>query len=134
MKKENGKGKGKGKGKVKREVEREEEEEEEEDDELMFDFATRRRERKEKERREAPVGPPRCKPGSKVWDGVSRWKHYSLCLAYVRSLNLKDQKDWEAWCKLGPRPADVPSAPNKIYAGIGWSGWGSFHSCIATTS
>ena len=130
VKKEKRKGKGKGKGKVKREVKREEEEEEEEDDdeddELMFDCATRRREREGKERREALVGPSRRKPRSTVWDGVSRWKHYSLCLAYARSLNLKSQKEWYAWCKLGQRPENVPYKPEKIYAGIGWSGWGSF--------
>ena len=124
VKKEKGKGKGKGKEKVKREVKREEQDEDEED-ELMFDCAMRRRERKGKEGREALVGPK--KKGSRgSWDGVSRWKHYSLCLAYAQSLNLKSQRDWEAWCKLGQRPEDVPSQPEKIYAGIGWSGWGSF--------
>ena len=92
----------------------------------MFNCEMRRRKREGKEGREALVGPPRRKPGKGGWDGVSRFKHYSLCLAYVRSLEIKSQKDWQAWCKLGQRPKDVPSNPHTIYAGIGRRGWGSF--------
>lgn len=35
----------------------------------------------------------------------------------ARSLNLKS---WTEWCKLQPKPANIPSAPNVYYRNAGW--------------
>ena len=35
----------------------------------------------------------------------------------------KGRKEWRAYCTSGKRPANIPSNPQKIYAGKGWKGW-----------
>ena len=113
--------KGQGQGKV--EVNSEDKDRVEE--ELAFDLAPPRRTGGE---REEPLGPPRYGPGGqKRWDGVSRWMRFSSCRAFARSLGLKSVKEWEAWRKVpGQRPEDVPSTPDRVYAGYGWQGYGDF--------
>ena len=49
---------------------------------------------------------------------------FQKALLYARALKLKSQDEWRVWCKSGPRPANVPSAPNKIYKVDGWQGFG----------
>ena len=49
---------------------------------------------------------------------------FSTALEYARNLKLSDKKDWYAWCWSGGRPANVPSAPHKVYADVGWQGFG----------
>jgi hypothetical protein len=34
---------------------------------------------------------------------------------FVRSLGLKNQKEWQEYCKSGNKPDDIHTAPNKIY-------------------
>ena len=34
---------------------------------------------------------------------------------FVRSLNLKDQKEWDDYCKSGKKPDDIPFAPWHTY-------------------
>ncbi|XRB01667.1 methyltransferase domain-containing protein [Pycnococcus provasolii] len=46
--------------------------------------------------------------------------------AYVRTLGLKSQKEWEAWSKSDKRPHDIPSAPNRTYASSGWTSYPDF--------
>ena len=113
----------KGKGKVKVEVKSEEKEGGEE--EMAFDLAPARRRGGEAEE---PLGPPRYgRNRKKNWDGVSRWMHFSSCRAFARSLGLKSEKEWRAWWKVpGQRPEDVPTNPQRVYAGFGWKGYGDF--------
>ena len=40
----------------------------------------------------------------------------------VRSLGLKSQEEWLAYCKAGNRPEAMPAAPQTIYKGV-WSSW-----------
>ena len=78
------------------------------------------------------MGPPRYGRGigiggSRHWDGVSRWMEFSRCRAFARSLKLKGLREWEEWSKVpGKRPVDVPSSPHRVYAGLGWIGYGDF--------
>ena len=45
---------------------------------------------------------------------------------YARSLGLRSQREWQARAKSGALPADVPTNPDKIYAGKGWQGLGDW--------
>jgi len=45
---------------------------------------------------------------------------------FVRSLNLKNHTEWREWFKIGMRPSNIPTNPNKIYKNKGWLGWGDF--------
>ena len=40
--------------------------------------------------------------------------------AYVRKLELENQKEFWAWSKSGQRPSNIPGNPNKVYRGDGW--------------
>ncbi|XRB10847.1 hypothetical protein RI054_01g06610 [Pseudoscourfieldia marina] len=46
--------------------------------------------------------------------------------AFVRTLGLKNQKQWKAWSKSGKRPHDIPGAPEKTYRSSGWLSLGDF--------
>ncbi|WP_051205184.1 restriction endonuclease [Salinimicrobium xinjiangense] len=41
---------------------------------------------------------------------------------YVQKLKLKDQKEWQAYCKSEERPDDIPSKPARVYKNDGWKG------------
>ena len=42
--------------------------------------------------------------------------------AVVRAVKLQTHEEWEAWCKSGSRPDDVPPHPNTFYQSE-WKGW-----------
>lgn len=51
--------------------------------------------------------------------------------AFVRKLGLRNEDDWRAYCRgdlkdKGPRPADIPALPHRVYAGKGWAGMGDW--------
>jgi superfamily II DNA or RNA helicase len=45
---------------------------------------------------------------------------------YVNSLGLKGKVDWEKHCRTGKLPKDIPTHPDREYAGRGWNGWGDW--------
>ena len=45
---------------------------------------------------------------------------------YARSLNLKNQIEWQKWSKSGMRPSNIPGNPDKTYKNKGWLRWGDF--------
>lgn len=51
-----------------------------------------------------------------------RFPPFEEALEAARALNLKGVKDWQAWCKRGDRPKEMPSNPDQTYKGIGWKG------------
>jgi hypothetical protein len=59
------------------------------------------------------------------WLGSERvaWKSFTEARAYVRGLELKSQKGWEAWSKSSQRPSDIPSSPDRTYRDAGWVSW-----------
>ena len=72
------------------------------------------------------------------WQGYGHWlgtghlagRHgqtflpFKHALLYARSLMRKTKKGWEAWCKSGVRPANIPSHPETVYKHDGWQGYG----------
>ena len=49
---------------------------------------------------------------------------FKKALLYARSLKLKSKKEWEQWCKIGVREANMPSRPDLTYKHKGWQGYG----------
>jgi hypothetical protein len=45
---------------------------------------------------------------------------------FVRGLGLTSGMEWRAYSKGGRRPFDIPTAPNVVYANLGWSGMGDW--------
>ena len=54
------------------------------------------------------------------------FRSFADARAYVRTLGLKSQKEWEAWSASGARPHDIPSNPNVTYKSSGWTSYGDF--------
>ncbi len=46
--------------------------------------------------------------------------------AFVRSLGLKNQSEWQAWCRSGGRPDNIPANPSKTYKEEGWISLGNW--------
>jgi superfamily II DNA or RNA helicase len=67
---------------------------------------------------------------TRIWRNVGRvnWRPFEEARAFARSLGLKSQKEWNAYCRSGKKPADIPSNPEKIYAkwagSVDWLGAG----------
>ena len=49
---------------------------------------------------------------------------FKKALLYARSFKLKSWREWEAWCKSGKRPANIPFNPHTTYKHDGWQGHG----------
>jgi Integrase repeat unit len=61
------------------------------------------------------------------WLGTGKVAHgqyraFKKSRAFVRGLKLKSGADWSAYCKSGKKPADIPYAPQSVYASDGWAG------------
>jgi hypothetical protein len=46
--------------------------------------------------------------------------------AFVSSLGLKSQAEWDAFARSARFPADLPRAPHMVYADDGWESWGDW--------
>ena len=69
----------------------------------------------------------------KVWDKVAKlnWRPFADARAFVRGLGLRSKTNWEKYIGDGLpgvsfKPTDIPNAPNAVYWGQGWSGWGDW--------
>jgi superfamily II DNA or RNA helicase len=67
----------------------------------------------------------------KGWTNWGDWLGTS-CLsfeearAFAHKLGLKSQKEWLVYRKSGKRPSNIPTNPNRTYAGKGWTSWGDW--------
>ena len=51
------------------------------------------------------------------------WRSFTEGRAYVRGLELKTQREWQAWSKNKQRPSDIPSNPSVAYRDDGWTSY-----------
>ena len=61
--------------------------------------------------------------GNKVGSLKKPFLPFDKALRVARCLRLNNRKEWEAWCRTGARPANVPAAPDQVYVHDGWMGW-----------
>ena len=54
-----------------------------------------------------------------------KWSSFKKARKFVHSLKLKNQREWQEYCKLGKRPNDIPSTPNHTYKKE-WLSWGDW--------
>ena len=52
-----------------------------------------------------------------------KFRSFAKAREFSRSLGLKYHKEWREYCRSGKRPNDIPSMPQHIYQGEGWSGY-----------
>jgi hypothetical protein len=71
------------------------------------------------------------------WIGMGDWlgtgkippgqfRSFKQSRTYVRGLKFKSRGEWQAYCKSGKKPADIPHAPQSAYANDGWAGMGDW--------
>lgn len=51
------------------------------------------------------------------------FRSFEEARGFVHTLNLRNQKQWIAYCSSGRKPADIPSNPFTTYKGKGWKGY-----------
>jgi hypothetical protein len=54
---------------------------------------------------------------SVVGDG---WRPFAKAREFVRGLGFGSQAEWNAYCRSGKKPNDIPAAPSQLYADDGW--------------
>ena len=52
---------------------------------------------------------------------LREYRSFKKARAFVRSLGLKSQAEWRAYCKSGKKPDDIPANPNRRIR-EGWLG------------
>ena len=57
---------------------------------------------------------------------LRRFRSFRDARQFVRGLGLTSGKEWRAYSKGDERPFDIPTAPNVVYANLGWSGMGDW--------
>jgi superfamily II DNA or RNA helicase len=70
---------------------------------------------------------------ARVWQRVGRlnWRPFEEAREWAGKLTLSSIKEWRVLCEAGivgkpPKPADVPSAPDRTYKDCGWVNWGDW--------
>jgi hypothetical protein len=70
---------------------------------------------------------------NKGWIDFGDWLGYKKdflsfeeARTFVRNLNLKSQKEWIEYCKLGNMLDNIPSNPQHTYKNKGWISWGDW--------
>jgi len=76
---------------------------------------------------------------NKGWNGLGDWlgtgniashlkqnRNFKEARAYVRTLGIKSQREWNEFCKSGKKPDNIPSTPSKTYKNKGWVSWGDW--------
>jgi hypothetical protein len=53
-----------------------------------------------------------------------RFQPFAEARGYVHSLELKNVKEWQQYCKSGKKPEDIPSNPGRVYEE--WTNWGDW--------
>ena len=57
---------------------------------------------------------------------AKQFRDFEEAREFVRSLNLKGQKDWKKYCKSGNKPKDIPTNLERTYKDKGWKDLGDF--------
>jgi hypothetical protein len=55
-----------------------------------------------------------------------QWRNYEQAKDFVRTLGLPNGTEWNAYCKSGKLPADIPAMPGRVYKGSGWISMGNW--------
>jgi Helicase conserved C-terminal domain len=65
---------------------------------------------------------------TRIWESVGRanWRKFEDARAFVRKLGLKNNDEWREYRSSDRKPADIPAAPDDVYAEAGWAGYGDW--------
>jgi len=55
-----------------------------------------------------------------------KYRSFDDARKFVRSLGIKNQRDWTKYCKSGKLPKDIPHSPARPYKNKGWVNYGDW--------
>ncbi|MDC0153550.1 hypothetical protein OAJ02_02315 [Nitrosopumilus sp.] len=55
-----------------------------------------------------------------------QFRDFESAREFVKSLGLKNQKEWKDYCKSNQLPYDISSRPDYVYKKKGWTTWGNW--------
>ena len=61
----------------------------------------------------------------RIADQYRVYRTFEDARKYVHSLKLKNQGQWNNWCRSGRKPNDIPARPNNTYKDQ-WQSWGDW--------
>jgi superfamily II DNA or RNA helicase len=62
----------------------------------------------------------------RVADQLKQFRPFIEARGFVRNLKFESGKYWQAYCRSGNRPPDIPSDPARVYREQGWAGIGDW--------
>ena len=62
----------------------------------------------------------------RIADQLRVYRPFNEARLFVHTLDLKSRADWNAYCKSGKKPPDIPTAPWQTYLTDGWAGMGDW--------
>ena len=62
---------------------------------------------------------------------VGNWRPFEDARSFARRLGLKSSEAWNAYCRSGKKPQDIPKKPDSVYADAGWAGMGDWLGTVA---
>ena len=64
----------------------------------------------------------------RTWNKLAKlsWMPFEEARAFVRSLGLKNQREWENFSKSTQKPSDIPATPRAVYLKNGWKSIGDW--------
>lgn len=60
---------------------------------------------------------------------LRQFRSFPEARAFVRTLGLSSQSEWNAYCRSGKLPRDIPTHPDRTYLKDGWSGTSDWLGC-----
>ncbi|XRA99258.1 methyltransferase [Pycnococcus provasolii] len=68
-----------------------------------------------------------ARAGVRVQGAADKYRSFEDAREYMHAqADVLTLQRWHAWCRDDKRPKDIPSNPNKYYAGKGWESWPDF--------
>jgi Integrase repeat unit len=61
-----------------------------------------------------------------VANSLREYRSFKKARAFVRRRRLKSNREWRNYCRSGKKPENIPTAPDRVYAEAGWTGWGDW--------
>ena len=64
----------------------------------------------------------------KVWEKLSKfhWMEFEKARLFIHKIGLKNQKEWNIYCKSGKKPKNIPQSPKSVYKDSGWISLGDW--------
>lgn len=66
------------------------------------------------------------KISTKIWQRIAKanWLSFEEAREFVSKIGLKNEEEWDQYCKYKQKPIDIPNTPSSVYRESGWLSMG----------